>query len=112
MLIWHQQLGGERVTGDLVRVTNGEIMERSQFQAMWINPDTSGYTPAVIEQPKAEPPAPAAVNTTTAAETTTESTTETQKTASRFVDVRQYKDKIGPGGDLSGIPPGMGGGGL
>lgn len=31
---------------------------------------------------------------------------------SRFVDVRKYKDQIGPGGDLSGVPPGMGGLGL
>jgi len=36
----------------------------------------------------------------------------TDNSKSRFVDVRQYKDKIGPGGDLSGIPPGMGGAGL
>jgi hypothetical protein len=27
----------------------------------------------------------------------------------KFVDVREYKDKIGPGGDLSGVPPGMSG---
>lgn len=31
---------------------------------------------------------------------------------SRYVDVRMYKDKMGPGGDLSGVPPGMGGIGL
>jgi len=36
----------------------------------------------------------------------------TDNSKSRFVDVHQYKDKIGPGGDLSGIPPGMGGSGL
>jgi len=35
-------------------------------------------------------------------------TTAVNKTEKRFVDVHEYKDKIGPGGDLSGIPPGMG----
>ncbi|MDD1727311.1 MAG: hypothetical protein LUQ08_05825 [Methanothrix sp.] len=48
---------------------------------------------------------PAAVNTTSSTETV-------QEPKSRFVDVRTYKDKIGPGGDLSGVPPGMGGSGL
>lgn len=38
--------------------------------------------------------------------------TVTDNSKSRFTDVRQYKDKIGPGGDLSGVPPGMGGSGL
>lgn len=102
----------DTINGNFTTISGGKKIGSGIFSAMWINPDTSGYTPAVIEQPKAEAPAPAAVNTTAAAETTTESTTETQKTASRFVDVRQYKDKIGPGGDLSGIPPGMGGAGL
>jgi len=36
----------------------------------------------------------------------------TDNTKSYFVDVHEYEDKIGPGGDLSGVPPGMGGSGL
>jgi len=103
----------DAINGNFTTISGGKKMGSGPFSAMWINPDTSSYTPAVIEEPKAETPAPAVTNTTTdASQTTTESTTETQQTASRFVDVRQYKDKIGPGGDLSGIPPGMGGSGL
>lgn len=101
----------DALNGNFTTISGGKKIGSGSFSAMWINPDTSSYTPAVIEEPKAETPAPAAVNTTVAAATTTASTTETQQTTSRFVDVRQYKDKIGPGGDLSGIPPGMGGNG-
>lgn len=35
-----------------------------------------------------------------------------QSSISRYIDVHEYSDKIGPGGDLSGVPPGMGGTGL
>jgi hypothetical protein len=55
---------------------------------------------------------PAVVDATSASNASAEQTAEPEKPASRFVDVRQYKDKIGPGGDLSGVPPGMGGSGL
>lgn len=30
----------------------------------------------------------------------------------KYVDIHEYAEKIGPGGDLSGVPPGMGGSGL
>jgi len=85
-------------------VSEGKILSNGTFNAMWINPDTSSYTPATIETPAAvvAPAAPVA-NATTASETAEE------EEKSRFVDVRSYADKIGPGGDLSGIPPGMGG---
>jgi plastocyanin len=35
----------------------------------------------------------------------------TDNSKSRFVDVHEYADKQGVGGDLSGVPPGMGGSG-
>ena len=102
----------DTIGGNFTQISGGKKVGNGTFNAMWISPDTASYTPAVIEEPKVETPAPAVVNDTAALEETAEETTEPEKTASRFVDVRQYKDKIGPGGDLSGIPPGMGGAGL
>ena len=96
----------ESITGNYSQVSGGKIVSKGNFSAEWINPDVSSYTPATIEEPKVEAPAPEQINTTPAVETA-----EVQTTKSRFVDVRQYADKIGPGGDLSGVPPGMGGSG-
>lgn len=98
----------DTINGNFTQISGGKKLGGGTFSAMWINPDTSSYTPAVIEEPKVETPEPAAVESTAA----TNASSETAKPASRFVDVRQFKDKIGPGGDLSGIPPGMGGTGL
>ena len=97
----------ESVSGNFTQVSEGKILSNGTFNAMWINPDTSSYTPATVEVPAAVV-APAAIvdNATTTAETAAE---EVKEEKSRFVDVREYKDKIGPGGDLSGIPPGMSG---
>jgi hypothetical protein len=44
-----------------------------------------------------------------AAEAANQTTDQAAAQKSRFRDVREFKDKIGPGGDLSGVPPGMGG---
>ncbi len=53
------------------------------------------------------------ISATPAVSTTQESLSNSTATSrSSFVDVRRYKDKIGPGGELSGVPPGMGGVGL
>ena len=43
----------ESIKGDLLQVSNGNISLRSDFQAMWINPDISSYTSARAE-PRAE----------------------------------------------------------
>ncbi len=96
--------------GSFTQVSGGKMVGKGNFSAMWINPDTSSYTPAAVEQKKTETATSAEVNTTAASETT--ASTDTTAKKSRFVDVREYKDKIGPGGDLSGVPPGMGGSGL
>jgi len=95
----------DTINGNFTQISGGKKVGSGTFSAMWINPDTSSYTPAIIEEPKVETPAPAVVESTAASNTSA----QTAKPASRFVDVRQYKDKIGPGGDLSGIPPGMSG---
>jgi hypothetical protein len=102
----------DTINGNFTQISSGKKVGSGTFSAMWINPDTSSYTPAIIEEPKVETPAPAVVDSTAASDASEEQTAEPEKPASRFVDVRQYKDKIGPGGDMSGVPPGMGGSGL
>ena len=101
----------DTINGNFTQFSGGKKVGSGTFIAMWINPDTSSYTPAIIEEPKVETPPPAVVDTTTELNASAEQTVQPEKPASRFVDVRQYKDKIGPGGDLSGVPPGMGGSG-
>jgi hypothetical protein len=92
----------QTIQGKFVQMSEGKITGNGEFNAMWISPDVSGYTPAKIEEPK---PAAAEPSDLTSNQTETQSS----KPQSRFVDVHEYKDKIGPGGDLSGVPPGMGG---
>lgn len=96
----------EGISGNYTRVSGGKMIGKGAFSAMWINPDTSSYTPATVEKPKAETPAPA--------ETTNASTSDTPEQTKKkyFTDVHEFADKMGPGGDLSGVPPGMGGSGL
>ncbi len=43
----------QSIKGDLIKVSNGQISERSNFEAVWINPDISSYTPAVVPMPRA-----------------------------------------------------------
>lgn len=101
----------DTISGTFTQISAGKKIGSGSFSAMWISPDTASYFPAVIDEPKAEEPSTAVAETP--AENTTETKSEdTAKTASRFVDIHQYADKIGPGGDLSGIPPGMGGSSL
>jgi len=99
----------DTITGNWTQFSGGKKVGNGTFMAIWISPDTASYTPAVIAEPKVETPAPAEEMTEVQTE---ENKSETTDSKSRFVDVHQYKDKIGPGGDLSGVPPGMGGSGL
>ncbi len=99
----------DTISGNFTQTSGGQKIGGGPFTAMWISPSTSSYTPAVVEEEKTVAPAAADSASDSAA---SEQTTETQPAKSRFVDVREYKDKIGPGGDLSGVPPGMGGSGL
>jgi hypothetical protein len=91
----------ETISGTYTKYDSSGKTGSGEFSAIWINPDTSAYTPAVISE--TTPAAPA--NVTAPAET--EETKTAATGASRFVDVRKYKDQIGPAGV---IPPGMGGG--
>ncbi len=91
----------EMITGNFTQISGGKKIGSGNFSATWISPDVSSYTPAVIEEPKVETPAPAVVDST-AASNESEKTT---KPASRFVDIHEYADKIQTGvGDISGIP--------
>jgi hypothetical protein len=101
----------DTVNGNFTQISGGKKVGSGTFSAMWINPDTSSYTPAIINEPIVETPAPVVVNTTAASNASAEQTTPEVK-SKRFTDVHEYADKIGPGGDLSGVPPGMGGSGL
>jgi len=106
----------QTISGSFSQVSSGKIVNKGNFSAMSISPDTSSYAPATIEEPKAETPAPAVVKTTAAVETTTtatENSLPTSSSKSYFHDVRQDADKILTGvGDISQIPIGMGGSGL
>jgi hypothetical protein len=93
----------EALSGSFFQVIQGQISNRGEFNAEWIDPDTSSYTPAVTMKPEPEP-APEV-----AAPAATEQTQQPVQLGRSFTDVRQFADQIGPGGDLSGIPPGMSG---
>jgi plastocyanin len=175
----------QTIKGKFVQMSEGKITGNGEFNAMWISPDVSGYTSAVIEEPKTSVQQASTTQSATSdsailGENTIEMTGSSFQPAalsvpigatvkwinhdtkdqfvvakygafnsgkiipggefqftftqagsfdyssqvnpsmtgivtvvgnakSRFVDVRQFKDKIGPGGDLSGVPPGMGG---
>jgi hypothetical protein len=106
----------QTLEGKFTQVSGGKIADKGNFSAVWINPDTSSYTPAVIEETKPAKPAQApaeTANTTVSATTPTDGQTTQQPVQvgkkSYYTDVHEYADKIGPGGDLSGVPPGMGG---
>ncbi|MCX8206700.1 MAG: hypothetical protein N3G75_02575 [Methanothrix sp.] len=79
-------------------------VDNGKFTAMWINPDTSVYTPAVIAE--AAPPAPAAQTNVTETEQTT-ATKPTQLSKREFFDVTEKKEEIFSS-PASIIPPGIG----
>lgn len=94
----------DTIVGNFIQISKGKNIGSGNFSAMWVSPEVSSYSPAIIEEPKVETPAPA-VEDTTATNTTAEQTAEPAKAASRFVDIHQYADKIQTGvGDISGIP--------
>lgn len=104
----------QSIKGDLIKVSNGQISERSNFEAVWINPDISSYTPAVVTMPEAA----STVSSQEARNTTPQIPAEnslptTASPKSYFHDVREDADRILTGvGDISQIPIGMGGSGL
>lgn len=100
----------DTINGNFTQTSGGKKIGGGVFSAMWISPGTSSYAPAVIEEEIKETPETVAVNATSSTET---AATQTSDTKSRFTDVKEYADKVLTGvGDLSGVPIGMGGGGL
>jgi len=69
----------DTISGEFSREIDGQITACGSFNANWITSDISVYTEAVLEGESKENRV--------------------------FVDVRVYKDKISPSGDLSGVPP-------
>jgi hypothetical protein len=99
----------QSLKGSFFRVSKGKISARGNFEAMSINPDTSSYIPATIEEPKVA----ASASSDAANATAPKATDQAYQQPSRFHDVRQDADRILTGvGDISQIPIGMGGSGL
>lgn len=100
----------EAIRGNFTQVRDGKIVANGTFNATWINPDISSYTPAKVEAPAAvTAPAPAEVTSTADTADAAVNKTTSKMNEKKYTDVREFKDKIGMGGDLSGIPPGMSG---
>lgn len=103
----------QSIRGDLLKVKDGAISERGSFEAIWINPDTSSYAPAVIPQ-KAEPSVvQSAPKSAEAVAKMPAGVQSGSRSGDYFHDVREDAVRVLTGvGDLSQIPIGMGGSGL
>lgn len=118
-LIGRYNASSESISGDIFQVCDGNITQRGQFHAVWINPDLSSYTPAVV---LASRPTELSSGQNADAALTGDSASPAQPAPtlpsatdqkSRFHDVREDADRILTGvGDISQIPIGMGGSGL
>ncbi len=101
----------QTLKGEFFQVDEGKIKSKGSFEALWINPDTSSYTPATIAEPKTE--TLSLSNSTSTIEPGTFNQINQQIPQTRYHDVHQDADKILTGvGDISQIPIGMGGSGL
>jgi len=96
------------IKGDILQVSNGNISLRSDFAAMWINPDISSYT-SVQAEARAEASALGQEKNATLPQAK-ESLLPASSQKSRYHDVREDADRILTGvGDISQIPIGMSG---
>ena len=113
----------ESFSGKFFEVSKGNISLRGDFSATLVNPEISEYVPATATAPAVTQPKTTTQETPNASVTSTSTpVAAVNKTATQQpvtvggrlkpVDVHEYAEKIGPGGDLSGVPPGMGGGSL
>jgi hypothetical protein len=108
----------EAFSGKFFEVSKGNISLRGDFSATLVNPEISEYSPATltaptVNQPKTTQGTPNASATSAPTPVAAVNKTATQQPVTvggrlKPVDVHEWKDKIGPGGDLSGVPPGMG----
>ena len=105
-------------SGKFFEVGKGNITLRGDFSATLVNPEISDYTKATatapaVTQPKATQGTPNASVPSTTTPVAAVNKTVTQQPVTlggkqKFHDVHQDWDKLGPGGDISGVPPGMG----
>jgi hypothetical protein len=96
----------DSIKGKFFKTSEGKISGRGEFNAVWINPDLSSYTPAEVKETKTEMPVTANATAPSGA-----NQTASQKTV--YHDVHEDADRIMTGvGDISQIPIGMGGSGL
>jgi hypothetical protein len=106
-------------SGKFFEVSKGNISLRGDFSATLVNPEISEYVPASVTAPAVTQPKTTTQGTPNESVTSAQTpvaavnNTATQKPATvggrqKPVNVEEYADKIGPGGDLSGVPPGMG----
>ena len=103
----------QSIRGDLLKVKDGEISERGTFEAIWINPDTASYTPAVMPQKAETSDVQIEPSSSVAAMNETVAVKSGTRSEDYYHDVRQDAVSILTGvGDLSQIPIGMGGSGL
>jgi hypothetical protein len=132
----------DTISGKFVQTDmTGKSKKNGDFSAVWINPDTSAYTPADVTEAKVKPaatadPAVSPSNDASSAPTTTTNedgtagvttsgntvlgsgTSDNQPKSvqlggkTQYTDIHKYAQQYETGGDLSGVPPGMGGGGL
>lgn len=94
----------DSISGKFFQTSGGSISNRGEFNAMYINPELSSYTPAKVKELTPEMPI-SSINAT--------SDTNTNQQKTKYHDVRQDADRILTGvGDISQIPIGMGGSGL
>lgn len=122
----------EVISGKFFQTQDGKITKRGEFSAQWINPNLSDYTPAEVDDDSAISGSKSTTSdikaggaseetsitqgssdgssdqTSSAGEGSISSTSSSSK-KTKYVDVHEWKDKVGPGGDLSLVPPGMGG---
>ncbi len=106
-------VANQSLIGSFFRLSEGKISARGNFEAISINPDTSSYIPAIIEEPKVEASASPDAASAVAPEATDQTHQQQPSQTSKFHDVRQDADRILTGvGDISQIPIGMGGSGL
>jgi hypothetical protein len=107
---------GQILKGDFLSVSDGQIQARGNFEAIWINPDISSYTPASVTKTDENEASGTETNETSSLASkqySSESFVQTTNKTSRYHDVHQYADSILTGvGDISQIPIGMGGSGL
>lgn len=118
----------QSITGDLMKIRNSEVTDQGAFEAVWINPDTTSYTPAIVasesvpsaadlqaaEQQAAELQAPdSSAQTAKAPSVSVIPLGSAAASDSYFHDVREDAERVLTGvGDISQIPIGMGGSGL